>query len=194
MPCHRLMWPLAHSTWGWDCSRDSSAAPAAQGPDLGLARCVSTAGQRGPCHHLHQPLPQVRTPTARRAARCRAPEPPLTAPPPPPPPHAGCREEEAAYLRARQHRLTPRTTAAPPPAPAAPPPAAGRELSLLAAQLRALADSLSPPSVAAAAPGWHPPEAAAFPHDATLARLLGNAMEGAGLPAAHAHYALCPPQ
>ncbi|KAM6084842.1 neuronal PAS domain-containing protein 4 isoform 1-T1 [Theristicus caerulescens] len=78
------------------------------------------------------------------------------------------REEEAAYLRARQHRHTPRTTAppAPPPPPpaAAPPPVAGRELSLLAAQLRALADSLSPP---AAAPAWAWPlpeaEAEAFP-------------------------------
>ncbi|XP_074434373.1 uncharacterized protein LOC141740069 [Larus michahellis] len=97
------------------------------------------------------------------------------------------REEEAAYLRARHHRLTPRITAPPPPAPAAaaPPPPAGGELSLLAAQLRALADSLSPP--AAATPAWPRPEATAFPHDAALARLLGNAMEWAGLPAAHAH-------
>ncbi|XP_054676790.1 neuronal PAS domain-containing protein 4-like [Grus americana] len=101
------------------------------------------------------------------------------------------REEEAAYLRAREHRPTPRNTAAPPPTPvAAPPP--GRELSLLAAQLRALADSLSPP---AAAPAW--PEAEAFPpgpHDTALTRLLGDALEGAGAPVAHAQYVPCPHQ
>ncbi|XP_055672673.1 neuronal PAS domain-containing protein 4 [Falco peregrinus] len=62
------------------------------------------------------------------------------------------RREEAAYLRARH-------PARRPAAPIAPP---GRELSLLAAQLRALADSLSPPSAATAqACAW--PETAAFP-------------------------------
>ncbi|XP_030355145.1 neuronal PAS domain-containing protein 4-like [Strigops habroptila] len=91
------------------------------------------------------------------------------------------REEEAAYLRARQHRRTPRT-AAPPPA-AAPP---CRELSLLAAQLRALADSLSPPAAAAA---WPEPEA--YPPAAAPACLLGNGLEGAWPEAAHARYAPC---
>ncbi|OPJ81672.1 neuronal PAS domain-containing protein 4-like [Patagioenas fasciata monilis] len=99
------------------------------------------------------------------------------------------REEEAAYLRARQHRPTPRTAAAPPPAPAAVPPA-GRELSLLAAQLRALADSLSPPATAT----WHSlwPEPEPFhpgAHETALGRLLGNALEVAGPPTAHAHCA-----
>ncbi|XP_065535619.1 neuronal PAS domain-containing protein 4 isoform X2 [Lathamus discolor] len=90
------------------------------------------------------------------------------------------REEEAAYLRARQPRHTPR--------PAAPP---CRELSLLAAQLRALADSLSPP---AAATDWPSVEAEAWPcgpHAAAPACLLGNGPEGAWPPAAHAHYAPC---
>ncbi|XP_014817864.1 PREDICTED: neuronal PAS domain-containing protein 4-like [Calidris pugnax] len=110
------------------------------------------------------------------------------------------REEEAAYLRARHHHnnhhhLALCTTAPPlPPAPpAAAPPAAGLELSLLAAQLRALADSLSPPP-AAAAPAWPGQEAAIFPHDASLACLLGNAAEGAGLLAAHAPCAYYPHQ
>lgn len=97
------------------------------------------------------------------------------------------REEEAAYLRARQYNPPPRTTPQPP---------AGGELSLLAAQLRALADSLSPPT-AAAAPVWPWPEAEAFspgPPDAAWARLLGNELEGAGPTAAHAHYAPCPHQ
>ncbi|XP_068009709.1 neuronal PAS domain-containing protein 4 isoform X2 [Melanerpes formicivorus] len=89
------------------------------------------------------------------------------------------REEEAAYLRARQHRPT---AMAPPPAPAgAAPPLP--ELSLLAAQLRALADSLSPP---APEPWpWSEAEAlSAAPPDAILACLLGDAPEGAGPPPA----------
>ncbi|XP_074898466.1 neuronal PAS domain-containing protein 4-like [Buteo buteo] len=98
------------------------------------------------------------------------------------------REEEAAYLRARQYHPPPRTTPQPP---------AGEELSLLAAQLRALADSLSPPAAAAPVWPWAEAEAAAFspgPPDAAWARLLGNALEGAGPTAAHAHYAPCPHQ
>ncbi|XP_074944641.1 neuronal PAS domain-containing protein 4 [Phalacrocorax aristotelis] len=84
------------------------------------------------------------------------------------------REEEAAYLRARQRHHT----APPPPPPAAAPPPAGRELSLLAAQLRALADSLSPP---AAGPPCHSPHPGPChgPQD-SLARLLSHALEGAG--------------
>ncbi|KAM9609058.1 neuronal PAS domain-containing protein 4-like isoform 2-T2 [Morphnus guianensis] len=98
------------------------------------------------------------------------------------------RDEEAAYLRARQYRPPPRTTPQPP---------AGGELSLLAAQLRALADSLSPPTAAAPVWPWPQAEAEAFPPgppDAAWARLLGNALEGAGPTAAHAHYAPCPHQ
>ncbi|XP_064915076.1 neuronal PAS domain-containing protein 4 isoform X3 [Columba livia] len=99
------------------------------------------------------------------------------------------REEEAAYLRARQHRRPPRTAAAPPPAPAAVPPP-GRELSLLAAQLRALADSLSPPATATRHPLWPGPEPLRpGAHDTALGRLPGSALEGAESPAAHAHCA-----
>ncbi|XP_074720735.1 neuronal PAS domain-containing protein 4 [Strix uralensis] len=86
------------------------------------------------------------------------------------------REEEAAYLRARQHRP------APPPAPAAVPPPPGGELSLLAAQLRALADSLSPPAAPPRPWPWPGPGSLhPSPHDAAApARLLGGAMEAAG--------------
>lgn len=67
------MQSLACSTRGRGRSRDSSAACAAQRPHLGLALHLGAAGQRGPLHHLHQPLPQVRVQTGRRAGRCRTP-------------------------------------------------------------------------------------------------------------------------
>lgn len=189
VPYRGLTQPFPRSAGGRDGHRDSSAACAPPRPDLGLAPRVGAAGRRGPRHHLHQPLPQVRAQPGRRAERRRTPR-------AAPHPRVRCREEEAAYLRAREHRPAPPTTEPPPPAPAAAPPA-GRELSLLAAQLRALADSLWP----AAAPAW--PEAEALPPDSALARLLGDpperawpgdAPEGAWHPAAHAHWVPCPPQ
>ncbi|XP_068792467.1 neuronal PAS domain-containing protein 4 [Struthio camelus] len=103
-------------------------------------------------------------------------------------------EQEAAHLRARQPAPPP----PPPPPPArpattAPPPP--RALGLLAAQLRALADSLAPPPPPAA-PAWSPawPDPAVAPPGPPdghpLARLLGDA----GPPATHAHAALYPLQ
>lgn len=190
MPCRRLTRPLAHSARdrGRTRSRVGSSACAAQRPHLGLASRIGAAGGWKPRHHLHQPLPQVEGFNGEegggRGKRGRAPR---------AAPHSRVRrrEEEAAYLRARQYN---------PPAPTAPQPPAGGELSLLAAQLRALADSLSPPTAAAAAaPVWPWPEAEAAalspgPPDAAWARLLGNALEGAGPTSAHAHYAPCPHQ
>ncbi|KAJ7419301.1 hypothetical protein WISP_54826 [Willisornis vidua] len=67
------------------------------------------------------------------------------------------REEEAAHLRAKQRRAT------------APP--AGPELGRVAAQLRALADSLSPP---AAAPPGPPPRP--LPEEADASDYLGNSL------------------
>ncbi|KAM9196789.1 neuronal PAS domain-containing protein 4 [Mergus octosetaceus] len=98
------------------------------------------------------------------------------------------REEEAAYLRAR-----PRS----PPAPRSP--GASPALSRLAAQLRALADSLSPPSSAVPPPcpgaGAYPGACPAPPDAAlALARLLGDALEAAAPGGAHARRAQLAPQ
>eukprot|EP00076_Gallus_gallus_P018679 XP_015138886.1 neuronal PAS domain-containing protein 4 isoform X1 [Gallus gallus] len=96
------------------------------------------------------------------------------------------REEEAAYVRARQHGPPP-PCPAPAPPPAASPPEEG--LSLLAAQLRALADSLSPPAAyTGARPGTEARSCGQPQPDAALALacLLGDALEASGSHTAHA--------
>lgn len=83
-------------------------------------------------------------------------------------------------MRARQHGPPP-PCPAPAPPPAASPPEEG--LSLLAAQLRALADSLSPPAAyTGARPGTEARSCGQPQPDAALALacLLGDALEASG--------------
>lgn len=173
--------PVAHSAGAGAGREPRGAAPAPPGPQLGLAPRLGTPGPRP--HRLLQPQPQVSAEGGLRGAQGGSGGGSRSRPPGAAPQRrVRLREEEAAYLRDR-----PRGTG--PAAPHSP------ALSRLAAQLRALADSLSPPSCAVPAPCPGVPGApgtpgaypAACPDAAlALARLLGDALEAAPPGTAHA--------